>query len=478
MSLSEPVAARAPETPVAERVRAALAAETGAVRAAHPRSLEQYERAQALAARRRADELDDAVGQPVPAGRRDARRAPRWWTWTAVSTSTSPSVTPARWPGTRPAPTVAAVAQQAARGLTTMLPSPDSVAVSEELARRFGVPLWQFSLSASDANRFVLRLCRAITGRSKVLVFDQCYHGSVDETVVRLVDGRCGRGVGNLGPQVDPAVTTRVVDFNDAGGAGARAGARRRGMRARRAGADQHRDRAAGERVPGPAAGGVRRDRHPARAGRDAHLVRGAGRRDRGMGAAPRHRDPRQAGRRRRADRRVRHDRGGRRRGCSEVVVPEAADVGGVGGTLAATRCRSPLPGRPCEQVLTDEAFARMLSWASGSKPVCSGAVRCRTAVARNADRRPGRVHGRGRAPRNGAEAAAAFDPLVDAYLHLFLLNRGVLMTPFHMMALMSPATSEADVDRHTEVLRRRGADPALTLDSADRTAPDADAGR
>ena len=86
---------------------------------------------------------------------------------------------------------------------------------ASELARRFGLPFWQFALTATDANRFAIRLARAVTGRPKILVFNWCYHGTVDETFITLVDGRSGARRGNLGPPVDPAETTRVVEFND-----------------------------------------------------------------------------------------------------------------------------------------------------------------------------------------------------------------------------------------------------------------------
>src|SRR3972149_6780835 len=83
--------------------------------------------------------------------------------------------------GHSPAPTVAAVEAQLSRGITHMLPTEDAAAVGEELTRRFGLPLWQFTLTATDANRFSLRLARLVTGRPKVVVPDHCYHGTVDE---------------------------------------------------------------------------------------------------------------------------------------------------------------------------------------------------------------------------------------------------------------------------------------------------------
>ena len=118
--------------------------------------------------------------------------------------------------GHAPDAVVRAVADQLHRGSTTMLPSEASVEVGEELARRFGLPLWQLVLTATDANRFALRLARMVTGRPKVLVHNWCYHGTVDETLVTLgPDGVVHARDGHIGPPVDPALTTRVVEFND-----------------------------------------------------------------------------------------------------------------------------------------------------------------------------------------------------------------------------------------------------------------------
>ena len=105
---------------------------------------------------------------------------------------------------------------QAKRGITTMLPSTDAAWVGAELARRFGLPVWQMAMTATDANRFVLRFARTLTGRSKVLVFDWCYHGSVDEALATVdPDGRTVARPGNIGAAVDPSSTTVVVPFND-----------------------------------------------------------------------------------------------------------------------------------------------------------------------------------------------------------------------------------------------------------------------
>ncbi len=117
--------------------------------------------------------------------------------------------------GHSPKPAVAAIAEQASKGITLMLPTEDSIWVGEEMARRFGLPYWQFCLTATDANRFTIRLARAITGRPKILVYSWCYHGSVDETIAIVRDGVAMPRPGNIGPPVHPAETTRVVEWND-----------------------------------------------------------------------------------------------------------------------------------------------------------------------------------------------------------------------------------------------------------------------
>ena len=119
--------------------------------------------------------------------------------------------------GHAPAAALSALAEQAPRGITLMLPSEDALWVGEELQRRFGLPSWQLALTATDANRFAIRIARAVTGRAKILVFNWCYHGTVDETFATLTDdGAVHPREGSVGPPVAPAETTRVVEFNDA----------------------------------------------------------------------------------------------------------------------------------------------------------------------------------------------------------------------------------------------------------------------
>ena len=355
--------------------------------------------------------------------------------------------------GHAPPATVAAIADQAARGITTMLPTADAEWVGAELARRFGLPIWQIALSATDANRFALRFCRAITGRPKILVFNWCYHGTVDETFAVLgPDGTVQPRPGNLGPQVDPAVTTRVVEFNDLEALeralamgdvacvlaepaltnigivlpdpGFHAELRRL---TREAGTlliiDETHTLCAG---PGgyTAAYGLEPDLitlgKPI-AGGVAAAAYGFT-----MEVAEALRGP--------------------------VIDSPDADVSGVGGTLTANALTLAAMRATLGEVLTDDAWETMIPlagrWAHGVGEVIAAADL------------PWTVQQLGcRAeywfcppPRNGGQAAAAVDHELDAFMHLYALNRGVLLTPFHNMALMSPATTATDVDRHTDV--------------------------
>lgn len=115
--------------------------------------------------------------------------------------------------GHSPSATVTAIKNQLDRGITAMLPTEDALTVSKELSKRFGLPLWQFTVSATDANRHAIRYSRMITGRSKVIVIDRCYHGSVDESFATLGEqGEVISREGNIGAPVPLDETTRVVN--------------------------------------------------------------------------------------------------------------------------------------------------------------------------------------------------------------------------------------------------------------------------
>jgi glutamate-1-semialdehyde aminotransferase len=356
--------------------------------------------------------------------------------------------------GHSPAPTVAAAERQLRRGITTMLPSEDAGPLGAEMSARFGLRHWQFALTASDANRFAIRLCREITERPKVLVFNWCYHGSVDESFATLDSG--GSVVaryGNIGPPVPLAETTRVVELNDLEGL--------------------ERELAAGDVacvLTEPAltnVGIVLADpgfhaglRELTRAAGtlliidETHtLCCGPGGYTAAHGLEP---DLLTIGK---------AIAGGvpvGAYGMSDEVASRVlaktvwneADVGGVGGTLAGNALSIAATRATLDEVLTPAAFERMLAlgerFAAGVDAVIADrglpwqATRLGCRVEYMFSPEP---------PRSGAEAAAAFDPGLDELLHLAMLNRGVLMTPFHMMALMCPATSEADVDAHSAAL-------------------------
>jgi glutamate-1-semialdehyde 2,1-aminomutase len=117
--------------------------------------------------------------------------------------------------GHSPEPVAAAVTRQATRGYTTMLATEDAAVVGEQLAQRFGLPVWQFAMSATDANRYIVRWIRAATGRKKILVFNGCYHGTIEDVFVDLVDGRPVQRDSLLGQVHDLLDATVVVEFND-----------------------------------------------------------------------------------------------------------------------------------------------------------------------------------------------------------------------------------------------------------------------
>ena len=355
--------------------------------------------------------------------------------------------------GHSPKMTVEAIARQAARGITLMLPTEDSIWVGEEMARRFGLPYWQFCLTATDANRFTLRLARALTGRPKVLVYSWCYHGSVDETIVTLASGATAPRPGNVGPAVDPALTTRVVEFNDLPALEE---------------ALAHRDVACvlaepaltniGIVLPDP---GYHEGLRQLTRRYGTYLVIdethticvGPGGATRAWGLEP---DFLTIGK---------PLAGGVPAACygmSEEVAGRVqahmetlptTDVGGVGGTLSGNALSLAAMRATLEHVLTEEAFGRMIPlaerWAAGVRAGIDGAGL------------PWEVQGLGaraeywfcpHPPRTGGEAAAADDHELARFMHLYALNRGILLTPFHNMALMSPETSAEDVDRHTDV--------------------------
>jgi glutamate-1-semialdehyde 2,1-aminomutase len=355
--------------------------------------------------------------------------------------------------GHSPEPTVHALREQAAKGITLMLPSEDALWVGRELTRRFGLARWQFALTATDANRFAIRLARELTGRPKVLVFNWCYHGSVDETVATLRAGAVVAREGNLGPPVPLDETTRVVEWNDVG-------ALEREL--------AHGDVACvlaepaltniGIVLPEPgyhdALRAVTSETGTLLIIDETHTIcAGPGGYTTAYGLEP---DLLTIGKPiaggiPAAAYGFSADVAGR----LEALLPadERADVGGIGGTVAANVLSLAAARATLADVLTDEAFERMIALGERFERGVADAIE-RHGLPWHVTRLGCRVEYlfRRERPRTGSEAAAGGNALLDRLIHLYALNRGILLTPFHNMALMSPATTEADVDRHTEV--------------------------
>ena len=356
--------------------------------------------------------------------------------------------------GHAPEAVLAAITERIRQGVTFMLPTEDAVYVGEELARRFGLPYWQVCLTATDANRFALRIARAITQRPKVLVFNYCYHGTVDETFATLHDGVVGPRSGNLGPQVNPAQTTKVVEFNDIPALEAALAAG---------------DVAAVLAEPAMTNIGII---HPDPGYHDAlreitrrtgtlliidetHTIcTGPGGYTRAFGLQP---DLFVIGKP------IGSGIPTAVYGMSKAVADRARgqtpleeiDVNGIGGTLSGNALSLAAMRVTLEQVLTQENFDRMIPLAERFEQGVLGVIaehRLPWIVKRLGCR--AEYWFRPTPPRNGGEAEAAVDFELDQYMHLFALNRGILMTPFHNMALISPATSAADIDRHTVVFQ------------------------
>ncbi|GAA4709786.1 aspartate aminotransferase family protein [Nocardioides conyzicola] len=345
----------------------------------------------------------------------------------------------------------AAISERAGRGITTMLPSADAIWVGEELARRFGLPTWQLAMSATDANRFVLRFARHLTGRPRIAVMDWCYHGTVDETLAVLDGDRVVARPGALGPQVDVAETTAVVPFNDLDALdrrlavgdvacllmepaltnigivlpepgyleGVREVTRRHGVLLV---IDETHTLCAG---PGGAT---------AAWGLDPDIVVVGKPIGGGIPCAAYGLSAEVAER------------------LSGPMLGHEIDVAGVGGTLTGNALALAAIRATLSTCLRDEDFAVAIPLAERFTEGVAGVIAEHGL--------PWHVQRLGcRAeywfcppPADGAAAAAAVDEELEGFLHLWCLNRGVLLTPFHNMALFSPHHSEADVDRHTEV--------------------------
>lgn len=356
--------------------------------------------------------------------------------------------------GHAPQATVDALIRQARRGITTMLPGEDAAWVGEELTRRFGLRRWQFTLSATDANRFAIRIARELTGRPRILVFNHCYHGTVDETLATLRDGAAVARAGNVGPPTDPALTTRVVEFNDVPA-----------LESALAEGDvacvlaEPAMTNVGIVPPLPDFHAALRDltrRHGTLLVLDETHTFCAG--PGGMTAAE-HLEPDLLTIGKAIAGGVPAGAMGMSAELEARALADAeadfVDTGGIGGTLAGNALSVAAMRATLESVLTEDAFAHMTRRAIRFTQGVEEAI-AEAGLPWHVTRLGCRAEYLFRAtpPKTGSEAAAARDGQLEDFLHLFALNRGVLLTPFHNMALMSPATSDADVDAHTAVFR------------------------
>jgi glutamate-1-semialdehyde 2,1-aminomutase len=351
--------------------------------------------------------------------------------------------------GHSPAPTLAALRHRAIEsgGMTAMLPSEDASLAGSELARRFGLPLWSFTLTATDANRWAIRIARQITKRPKILVFNWCYHGSVDETFATLDEGVVRAREGNVGPPVDLAVTTRVVEFNDlvalerelaAGDVAAvlaEPALTNIGIVLPDPGFHDHLrqlTRDSGTLLvidethtfstgPSGATGAWGLDPDFVTLGKS--IAGGIPAGAYGLSAS--------------VAERVLSDPG------ADIV-----DVGGIGGTLAGNALSTAAVRATLTEVLTEDAFHHMIRLSErygAAVTECLSATGLGWSITRLGARAEFRFCSP--APSSGTESAAAEDAVLDEYMHLYLTNRDVLLTPFHNMALTCPGTTEEQVD-------------------------------
>jgi len=314
---------------------------------------------------------------------------------------------------------------------------------------------WQFALTATDANRFSIRLARKITSRSKILVFNWCYHGTVDETFITLrSDGTAGARRGNVGPPVDPSVTTKVVEFNDLP-------ALERALAPGDVACVLAEPAMTNVGIVHPEPGFHLALRELTRkAGTlliidETHTIcAGPGGYTRAENLEP---DVLVFGKP------IAGGVPGAAYGFTAEVASrisvndnlEDCDVGGIGGTLAGNALSLAAMRATLTSVLTQGAFDHMIPmaerWTSGVQDAIQ-----EFALPWHVTRLGCRAEYlfASKPPRNGTEAHDAMDFELERFLHLYCMNRGILLTPFHNMALMSPVTSKEDIDHHSRVFR------------------------
>ena len=351
--------------------------------------------------------------------------------------------------GHGPAPILRAMARSSERGLTTMLPSSEAAAVGDLLKQRFPMPHWQIASTASDANRFAIRVARAVTGRRKILVFDGCYHGSVDDTLVDLIDGRTVARKSLLGQVSDVAQSTVAVPFNDEA---ALRGALATGNIACVLAEPVMTN--CGMILPQPGFHTALRELTRATGTLllidETHTIStGLGGYSTVHGLEP---DIFVLGK----------PVGGgvpvsvwglsddvARRFAEALLLRSKHGHSGIGTTLSGSALQLACLRACLEEVMTSAAYAIMLAGAERIETGLSAAIKA-AGLAWHVSRVGARIEVvfSRRPVRNAGEARAAASPIVESFLHLALLNKGFLLAPFHNMVLVSPETSAEDCER------------------------------
>lgn len=353
--------------------------------------------------------------------------------------------------GHSPDASVAAIKKQLEKGITFMLPTKDAAIAAQTLADRFGVAKWQFTLTATDANRHIIRYARHITGRKKIVIHDYCYHGTVDETFANLDEnGNTVSRVNNIGAPSELSDTTWVVPFNDLAAA-------EKAFASGEVAAALIEPAMTNIGIVLPEPGYLEGLRELATK-YDVILIHDETHTlSEGVGGMTKRRNltPDAVVLGKTIGAGIPAGAFGMTKDLSERISGslqlEHIDVGGVGGTLAGNALSMAAIKATLTEVLTEEAFEKMEElctiWTKDVQEIIDehtipwqvSQLGCRAEYSF-----------RSTAPRTGKEAADADDFELQQYLHLHAINRGVLMTPFHNMALISPATTLEDVKRHT----------------------------
>ena len=350
--------------------------------------------------------------------------------------------------GHSPEPVAACLAREGARGLTTMLPSADAAVVGELLFKRFGLPFWQVTATASDANRAVIRWARAITGRKKILVFNHCYHGAVDETFVTAKDGKVTADPTLVGEPRDLSTFTKVVEFNDAA-------ALEQALREGDVACVLAEPVMTNVGMVLPAQGFLEKLRILTKETGtllvidETHtLTSSPGGYARSINLQP---DALVFGK---------PVAGGIPAALYGFSDETAARVhaymgkrgegrSGIGTTLSGSRIQMALIRCVLEEFMTDPVFEALITLAKRLERGVADVI-IKHSLPWHVTRVGARVEFMcvPRPPKNGSEASQVIHKPIDEAVHRFMLNRGVVITPFHNMMLICPATTEAHVNQ------------------------------